>query len=254
MGGPVDRRPARVDADPVGAQRDERPGLAGQRVVQAEASSDRLDGGDDQRRDRPAGALGAVEVAARGLDVDRAADRARAGRRSRRASASRWAPSRGRAAMTVRSTATGRQPAASTRRRTSLDEHARWRCRAASARRPGRAARGRPAPAAPSSASATAWRTTSPSEWPARRGAPGDLDAAEAQRHPGPERVAVVADPGPRRPTRRRARAPPAEGRPGSVTLRLPGSPGTTWTAMLQASSRAASSVNVSGPSAGNRR
>ena len=34
----------------------------------------------------------------------------------------------------------------------------------------------------------------------------------------------------------------------GSVTLRLPGSPGTTWTGMLQASSRAASSVNVSGP------
>ena len=39
-----------------------------------------------QRRDRPAGALGAVEVAGRGLHVDGGRDRARAGRRSRRAS------------------------------------------------------------------------------------------------------------------------------------------------------------------------
>ena len=72
-----------------------------------------------------------------------------------------------------------------------------------------------------------------------------DLDAAEPQRPARPERVRVVPDPGSpgrvARPSSAAARSRSA----GTVTLRLAGSPGTTWTAILQASSRAASSVHV---------
>ena len=73
-----------------------------------------------------------------------------------------------------------------------------------------------------------------------------DLDAAQPQRLARPERMAVEPDPG-RAPGRRR----PARGRStrarsaGTVTLRLVGSPGRAWTGILQASSRAASSVQV---------
>ena len=57
-----------------------------------------------------------------------------------------------------------------------------------------------------------------------------------------------------RRPCRRRAGAPPRGARSsGYVTFRFIASPGTTWTAMLHASSRAASSVHVASPSGGIR-
>ena len=68
------------------------------------ASSDRLDGRDRQRRDGPPRALGAVEVAGRGLDVDR--DVHSMSSRPAMASriGSRWAARRGRAPRIVRST------------------------------------------------------------------------------------------------------------------------------------------------------
>ena len=51
-----------------------------------------------------------------------------------------------------------------------------------------------PRPAAPSRASATACSTTSPSEWPASRGAPGISMPPRRRPRAGTERVAVVAE------------------------------------------------------------
>ena len=70
VGRAVDRRAARVDPDRSGAERHERPGLAGQRVVEADGHRAASTMATAQRRDRPPGALGAVEVAGRRLDVD----------------------------------------------------------------------------------------------------------------------------------------------------------------------------------------
>ena len=93
----------------------------------------------------------------------------------------------------------------------------------------------------------------------------GMADAAAARRRfdarraragsPGPNgwlSCPIPVRPAGRRPTQGAARPAREVGR--HVTLRFPGSPGTTWTGMLQASSREASSVQVSGPSGGNRR
>ena len=208
VGGTVDGRAARIDTDPVGAQRLERSRLARQRVVEADASSDRLDRGDDERGDRPPGALGAVEIAARGLDADgvavepeergdRVAHRVELGAEPRPGGDDRQVHA-------------GRTPAG------GLDPTARppRPARVLAMPRGVRSSAGKtdprsPSEVAPSSASATAWRTTSPSEWPASAGAPVDLDAAEVERHPGPERVAVVADarPRPARAGQRRGRS-----------------------------------------------
>ena len=83
VGRAVDRRAAAVDPDVPGLERLERSGLARQRVVEADASSDAAARRRRRRRVRreiaAAGALGAGEVAGRRLDVDR-------GRRRRRAS------------------------------------------------------------------------------------------------------------------------------------------------------------------------
>ena len=113
-----------------------------------------------------------------------------------------------------------------------------------------------PRPAADSTAVAAAWRTTSPSEWPYRRGAFSIVIAAKAQAHVGPE--AVVSWPSPcacSRPRRRAGSRLAAMARTtsrsaGSVTFRFVGSPGTVATAMPRLSSRAASSVNVAAPAA----
>ena len=113
--------------------------------------------------------------------------------------------------------------------------------------RPGTAARGRPRPAAPRSASATAWRTTSPSEWP----------AGAAHRRPTPP--SISGPPGPNGWLSRPSPSRPRQSDAGSAAqsslgtrevgghghLEIPGSPGTAWTGMVQASSRAASSVQV---------
>ena len=254
VGRTVDRRAARVDADAVVVERDERSRLARTACRAAGASSSGLDGRDGQRRDRPAGALGAVEVAGRGLDVDGAPRRRRAAPRSRRASGRD-----GRRAAAARDDRQidGRRPPAGGLDPPSRPRRASSRCRCP----PGvRASAGKsrprsPSPAAPSSASHDRVErdvAVGVADQPRRA---LDRDAAEHERRARPERMAVVADTRSAAGRGRgRAPAPPARDRPGSVTLRLPGSPGTTWTSMLQASSRAASSVKVSGPSAGNRR
>ena len=215
----------------------------------------RLERRDRERRDRPAGALGAVEVAARRLDVDGRRVEPEQLRRSRRASrrGGRRAAA-GRRRSSGRSTPV-RQPAASTRRRDLAEE-----LRARDARRRPRVG---------------------------REEAPEVAQAGRAEQRVGDrvERdvaVGVAVRAAARRrsrcrrgPAARRARTGGCRGRSrsagrepapashrlgrarrsaGSVTLRLPGSPGTTWTGMLQASSSAASSVHVSGPSGGNRR
>ena len=70
VGRSVDGRAARVDTDPVGAQRLERAGLARQRVVQAEAHRIASTVAMTSAEIDSSGALGPVEVAARGLDAD----------------------------------------------------------------------------------------------------------------------------------------------------------------------------------------
>ena len=99
--------------------------------------------------------------------------------------ASRCGASRGRAPTMTRSRPATRQPAvvnrtsaASRRRVLSIPRGVRS---SAGARRPRS-----PRPAAPSSASATAWRTTSPSEWPCSRGAPGISTPPSRSGSPGP--------------------------------------------------------------------
>ena len=111
--------------------------------------------------------------------------------------ASRWPPSRGRAAMIVRSTR-GRTPARGRHQAFhDLGEElatgdARGR------RRPGRedAARGRPAPAAPSSASHDGVEGDVAIGVAGEPGRALDRDAAQHERRPGPERMRVVPDPG----------------------------------------------------------
>ena len=254
MGRAVDGRPARVDADSSGVERDERSRLARQRVVQAERHRTASTVAIAERRDRPSGALGAVEVAGRRLDVDRGrvepeeagdrvAHRVEMGAEPRPGGDDRQIDAR-------RSPAGGLDPAPDVAERGSLLA-IRAVVRASAGKRRPRS----PSPAAPSSAS--------------RDGVEDDVavgvadQARRARRSrprrgrsgvPGPNGWLSWPMPGPRRAGRAEDQRPPAARSAGSVTLRLPGSPGTTWTSMLQASSRAASSVNVSGPSAGNRR
>ena len=175
-------------------------------------------------------------------------------RRSRRASRRG-----GRRAAAGRRRSSGRRWPVASRRprpgaRTSSTSSSRWRCRAASGRRPGRADPRSPRPVAPSSASATAWRTTSPSEWPAARGAPAISTPPSGAACPGPNgwlswpmpvRVRRASRPGPRRLAARS---------PGSVTLRLPGSPGTTWTGDATGFEQGGLVGERLGPSGGKRR
>ena len=123
----------------------------------------------------------------------------------------------------------------------------RWRRRPVSSQSAGKRRPRSPSAAAPRRASATAWRATSPSEWPCRRRRGGD-----ARCRPGPAACPGRTDGCHARSrsvtgARAQERLPPGPGRPGRVTLRLSGSPGTTWTGMPHASSSAASSVHVSG-------
>ena len=145
-------------------QRNERPGLARQRVVESHLAHRRgLDRRQRQRRDRPPGALGALEVARRRLDahgIDRESSIA-GDRVPHRIEPSREPRPRGRRSS-------GRhRPDASRRPEPHGDgprAAPRCRCPWVSRAQPGTAVRGRRGAAAPSSASATAWSTTSPSE------------------------------------------------------------------------------------------
>ena len=107
--------------------------------------------------------------------------------------ASRWGPRRGRAATIVRSTF-GRPPADGPDPADDLVEHL---AVAIPSRRLGSAGNTRPRsprPAAPSSASQTAWRAASPSECPWRRGAPSMRRRRGRAACPG-RRDVVLADP-----------------------------------------------------------
>ena len=88
-------------------------------------------------------------------------------------------------------------------------------------------------PAGPSSASATAWATASPSEWPARRGASSIATPPSTSGGVVAERMDVEAeaDAVPHGARSRCRGAPAASSRsPATVILRLRGSPGTTTT------------------------
>src|SRR3954470_14074921 len=162
VGRAVDRRPARVDADGVAAQRDERSGVPGQRVVKPErhrASSTVAMASAEIDRPAPSAPsrfpVEALTLTADGSTWSRLAIVSRI--------ASRYVPSRGRAAMIVRSTVAARQPAAATRLATSPTNVALSipdGVRASAGNRRPRS----PRPAAPSRASEIAWSATSPSE------------------------------------------------------------------------------------------
>ena len=107
----------------------------------------------------------------------------------------------------------------------------------------------RPPPMAPRSASQTAWRTQSPSEWPSSPRRVGHLDPAELERAPGHQAVDVeaVADAEARHARTALPRpAPSAQARSsGVVILRLRGEPGTARTGAPSRSTAIASSVTV---------
>ena len=252
MGRAVDRRPAGVDPDVAGLDRLEWSGLAGQRVVEADRHPVAVRWRHRATRglDDATGAPVARQVAGRRLDADDLAGAGREVARSRRASSAGTRRAGAAPATIVRSTD---ETVASRRRRAARRRPpgARcWRSRAGSPRRPGRAAEVAQ-PGRAEQGSAIAWRATSPSEWPWSRGAPGISMPPSRAPSPGPNGWLSRAEsrracglPAHRRGDRHRAR--PARSRSsGRVTLRLLGSPGIAWTAMLQASSRAASSVHV---------
>ena len=118
--------------------------------------------------------------------------RPRASRRWRRASARGGAARAGAWAMTVTSTFTSEYPAASTSRRTSSRK-----TRLATPRQRGsllgKCRPMSPAAAAPSSASHTACRTQSPSEWPSRPRSWGTSTPPSQERAAGHQAVGVEA-------------------------------------------------------------
>ena len=207
------------------------------------------DGRDRARRHRASRAVVAREVAGRRLDVDaRDVDAEQRGdRRPHRVEAAPEARSRADDGDVDRRRA---QPGGGEAPTTSP------RSAALSTPRGVRSSLGKsrprsPSPAAPSSASATAWRTTSPSEWPASAGAPGIAIPPIRSGEPGPK--GWLSWPNPTRaPSASSCRSTRSRSS-GSVTLRLVGWPGIAWTVMVQASSRAASSVNSRSPSGGYR-
>ena len=218
---------------------------------EAAASHAGLQHGHRARGDRPTGTLGADQVAARRLDADRRRVEleqpaiARAHRVER-------SPEPGASADDRH--VDGRRPETGVgdARRGPRPAGCRSRSPRASPRTPGTDGRDRRVPAPPSSASATAWSATSPSLWPMSRGAPSNAMPPSRSGPPGPN--GWLSSPNPSRTAGLPASAVRTRARSsGTVTLRFRGSPGTTWTGMVQASSRAASSVQVGGPSGGNR-
>ena len=210
----VDRGAAGIDADVALAQRDERPGQAGQGVVQLDRHRRRLDGGDRQGADRPTGALGSLEIAARCLDVDRGAVQLEqlGDRRAHRIEVGAEPRPGGddRQVDRLRSPAVGREPA---------DHLAQQRAAGNAGRRPGV---GREEAPQVAQAGGAEQRIGDGMEGHVAIGVPveprctGDLHAAQDERHVRPERVAVVPDPGPDRPRRRPAPLRPVAGRRGA--------------------------------------
>ena len=159
----------------------------------------------------------ALTLTASGSSAEERRDRRRASRRGA-------APRRGRAPTIVRSTPAGRQPAVGEARHDLGEQLARCRCRAASMAPPGNSRPRSPRPAAPGARRRRRGATTSPSEWPWRRGAPAISMPPRRSGVAGPERMAVVADAGPSGRGRVRASRPATRSRSaGTVTLRLVG-------------------------------
>ena len=187
VGGPVDRGAAAVDPDVPGLQRLERADLPGERVLRGGSSCRAPHGGHGARRDRPPGALVARQIAGGGLHVDRAGLAARA----TAAIASRMASSRcaepGAGADDVDVHAGGRAGrAAASRATTSREQVGAGDARAASGRPPERGGRGRPGRRRPAARPPRRGATTSPSEWPERRGAPAISMPPRRRPVPGP--------------------------------------------------------------------
>ena len=248
----VDRRTARVDPDDV-AERLERTGLARQRVVEPDRHAIGLQQRDRERGDRPtrhprrrtgcpveALTLTAAASTPRSAAIGGAhrVEVARPGAAAPRRSSGRRSPTR----------PAGRGHAAH-----DLGEHlARGDPLRRRRVRPGTADRGRRAGGAEQRVADRVERDVAvrvaveprrAARWRCRRGRAA---------LPGPK--GWPSCPIPTRGARGPARAASTRRRSaGCVTLRLLGSPGTTWTGILQASSSAASSVHVSGPSGGNR-
>ena len=253
MGRAVDRRAARVDPDGRGSS-----GSSG-RVSPVSVSCSR-----SSRHARPRSSRApaprstarrppAVEVAGRGLDADgrRGASPRSAGDRAR--IASRASPSRGRAAEDREVDAAARQPPSASARRRSPAARG-WRCPRGVRASAGNSRPRSPSPAAPSSASATRMQRDVAVGVAVEPRRPGDLDAAQTSGSPGPNGWRRGRSPVRRRgsgPASRRA----ARGEIGGHGhLEVAGSPGTTWTGILQASRSAASSVQARRRLGGTRR
>ena len=143
------------------------------------------EGRERERRHRPSGPVRPVEVAGRCLDVD-GADRQPGERRDGRAHRLEMAPEPGprrddRQVDRLGPPAGGRDPGDRPR-----PGARRCRCRPGSTVRRGTASRGRRGRRRRAAASATAWRATSPSEWPCSRGAPAMRIPPSASGSPGP--------------------------------------------------------------------
>ena len=243
--GAVHRRAARVHADAVVAQRYQRPLLAGQRVLEPDLAhaAASIVASASVEIDRPAPSEPSRLPRGR-LDVDGLRREPQvAGDRSPdrlEMPAEPWPRGHDRQVDTGRRAS--RRPRVARPRPPATSG---CRCRRASRHRPGTSGRGRRARRHP----ATHRRAHA-----GRRRRPNDRAAAE---RPGcrrrPDAAARRA-----RMDARRARSRSVGRRPapairlaararsaGTVTLRLAGSPGTTWTGILQASRRAASSVQV---------
>ena len=236
-------------------ERHERSRLAGQRVVEADGHGCALDASRrpsarDRRARRP---RSPSRLPRRRLDVDgRSAASPRRPAIAARIASSR-APRRGRAATIVRSTLAGAPARAPPSRSTTSASSS----RAGDAARASRAS-GREEPTEVAEAGGAEQRIGDRMQGDVAvgmaveaRGA-GDGDAAQRAaarpaRTGGCRADARSASAG----RRRGARLAPDRGRRARVTLRLVGSPGTTWTGILQASSSAASSVHVAWPPGG---
>ena len=251
VGRAVDRRAARVDADQVVARAARAVGSRRSACPAAGRSSApavRWSRAASAEIDRPAPSE-PVEVAGRGLDVDRGRRRGRGARRCASRISSSRAPRRGRA-RDDRQVDAGRSPAG---RRPDASTTV---ARAASAL--SIAARASTDPAG---------KTPTEVAQPGRAqqrvgdGVQGDVavGVADQPRHAVERRARRAAAARPARTGGCRGRCPCVGGTGGAAErgaararevgghghLEIVGSPGTTWTGMLQASSRAASSVHV---------
>ena len=196
----VDGRPAGVDADAAGVARAQRQHLAAARVVQddlAHARGEALASCAGSRSPdaatpspRPTKPIPSPVVA---FTLTRCAGRPSACARRARIS-SRWAPSLGASITPCSRRSRSPGPAAMTRVTTPPEQHHRVGVAVALVA-VGEVLADVAEPAAPSSASITAWASTSASECPSRPRSCGISTPPRISRRPASEPVGVVADP-----------------------------------------------------------